>query len=96
MKNCKYFLRNRAWLRAGGGSADLGEKSRDKERWSLAADAEGLKMTLEGDADCERNADGLDGAPVPPRGQPIGTETRVSLISWDSSSNICYQGLEGF
>lgn len=53
-------------------------------------------MTLKGDADCRKNADGLDDAPLPPRGQPVGTETRVSLITWGSSSNICYQGLEGF
>lgn len=82
-KNCKYFPGNRTWLKTGeGGSTSFGEKSRDKERWPLAADVEWLKMTWKGDADCRKNADGLDDAPLPPREQPVGTETRVSLITW--------------
>lgn len=79
-KNCKYFSGNGMGLKTGGGSTNFGEKSRDKERWSLAADAEWVKMTLKGDADCRKNADGLDDAPLPPREQPVGTETRVSFI----------------
>lgn len=69
------------------------EKSRDKGTWSLAADAEWLKMALKGAADCRKNADGLDDAPLPPRGQPVGTETRVSAITWGSSSNTCLPGI---
>lgn len=52
----------------------------------MAADAERLKVTLKGDADCRKSADGLDDAPLPPRGQPVGTETRVSLTTWGSGS----------
>lgn len=96
-KNCKYFPGNRTGLKTGeGGSTNFGEKSRDKERRSLAADAEWLKMTLKGDADDRKNADGLDDALLPPREQPVGTETRVSVITWGSSSNTCYKGPEGF
>ena len=81
-KNCKYFPGNGMWLKTGeGGSTNFREKSRDKEKWSLAADAEWLKTTLKGDADCRKNADGLDDAPLLLRGQPVGTETRVSLIT---------------
>lgn len=52
----------------------------------MAADAERLKVALKGDAGCRKNADGLDDAPLPPRGQPVGTETRVSLTTWGSVS----------
>ncbi|XP_010159902.1 PREDICTED: EF-hand calcium-binding domain-containing protein 4B-like [Eurypyga helias] len=85
-KNCKYFPGSGTWLKAEGGSADFGEKSRDRERRSLAADAEWLKMILKGDADCRKNADGLDDAPLPPRGQPVGTETRLQALEPASSS----------
>lgn len=68
------------WLKTGErGSTDFGEKNRDQEKWSVGADAEKLKMALKSDADCRRNADGLDDAPLSPRGQPVGTESRVSL-----------------
>ncbi|KAK2536644.1 Cracr2b [Columba guinea] len=80
-KNCKYFPGNRTGLKTGkGDSTNFGEKSRDKERWSLAADAEWLKMTLKGDADGRKNADGLDDALLPPREQPVGTETRLQAL----------------
>ncbi|XP_010178014.1 PREDICTED: GTP-binding protein GEM-like, partial [Mesitornis unicolor] len=75
-KNCKYFPGNRTWLETGeGGSTNFREKSRDKERWSLAADTERLKRTLKGDADCRQN-----GALLPPRGQCVGTETRLQAL----------------
>ncbi|XP_074741233.1 EF-hand calcium-binding domain-containing protein 4A isoform X1 [Strix uralensis] len=86
-KNCKYFPGNGTWLKTGeGGNTNFGEKSRDKERWSLAADAEWLKMTLKGDAGCRKNADGVDDAPLPPRGQPVGTETRLQALEAASPS----------
>lgn len=52
----------------------------------MAADTERLKVALKGDAGCRKNADGLDDAPLPLRGQPVGTETRVSLTTWGSAS----------
>lgn len=73
-----------------GGGTNFGENSRDKERWPLAADPEWFKMSLKGDSDCRKNADGLDAAPLPPRAQPVGTETRVSAVTWGYSSNTCY------
>ncbi|OPJ73746.1 hypothetical protein AV530_013213 [Patagioenas fasciata monilis] len=80
-RNCKYFPGNRTGLKTGeGDSTNFGEKSRDKERWSLAADAEWLKMTLKGDADGRKNADGLDDALLPPREQPVGTKTRLQAL----------------
>ncbi|XP_069713859.1 EF-hand calcium-binding domain-containing protein 4A isoform X2 [Phaenicophaeus curvirostris] len=79
-KNCKYFPDSGTWLKTEGGSTNFGEKSEDKERWSLAADAERSKMTLKGDADHRKNADGLGDAPLPPRGQPVGTETRLQAV----------------
>ncbi|XP_074441709.1 EF-hand calcium-binding domain-containing protein 4A isoform X3 [Larus michahellis] len=86
-KNCKYFPGNGTWLKTGeGDSTNSGEKSRDKERWSLATDAEWLKMTLKGDADCRKSADGLDDAPLPPRGQPVGTESRLQALEPASCS----------
>lgn len=56
----------------------------------MAADPEWFKMSLKGDSDCRKNADGLDAAPLPPRAQPVGTETRVSAVTWGYSSNTCY------
>lgn len=86
-KSCKYFPGSEAWLKAGeGGSTSFGESGRAKERWPVAAGAERLKVALKGDAGCRKNADGLDDAPLPPRGQPVGTETRVSLTTWGSVS----------
>ncbi|XP_014138323.3 EF-hand calcium-binding domain-containing protein 4A [Falco cherrug] len=80
-KNCRYIPGNRTCLKTGeGGSTNFRENSGDTERWSLVADAEWLKMTLKGDADCRKNADGLDDAPLPPRGQPVGTETRLQAL----------------
>ncbi|XP_032043927.1 EF-hand calcium-binding domain-containing protein 4A [Aythya fuligula] len=85
-KSCKYFLGSEAWLRAGeGGSTSFGESGRAKE-WPVAADAEKLKVALKGDAGCRRNADGLDDAPLPPRGQPVGTETRLQVLEPASCS----------
>ncbi|XP_009987585.1 PREDICTED: EF-hand calcium-binding domain-containing protein 4A-like, partial [Tauraco erythrolophus] len=86
-KNCKYFPGNRTWLKTGeGDSTNFGEESRDKKRWSLAANAEWSKIALKGDADCRKNADGLDDAPLPPRGQPVGTETRLQALEPASCS----------
>nr|XP_047914771.1 EF-hand calcium-binding domain-containing protein 4A isoform X5 [Anser cygnoides] len=80
-KNCKYFPGSESWLKTGeGGSTNFGENSRAKESWPVAADAERLKVTLKGDADCRKSADGLDDAPLPPRGQPVGTETRLQVL----------------
>lgn len=87
-KNCKYFPGNGVWMKTGeGGGTNLGENSRDEERWPLAADPEWFKMALKGHSDCRKNADGLDAAPLPPRAQPVGTETRVSAVTWGYSSN---------
>ncbi|XP_061855684.1 EF-hand calcium-binding domain-containing protein 4A [Colius striatus] len=79
-KNCKYFPGNRMWLKTGG------EKSRDKERLALAADAEWLKMTLKGNANGRKTADGFHDAPLPPREQPVGTETRLQALDPASCS----------
>ncbi|XP_068540616.1 EF-hand calcium-binding domain-containing protein 4A isoform X4 [Anas acuta] len=86
-KSCKYFPGSEAWLKAGeGGSTNFGESSRAKEGWPVAADAERLKVALKGDAGCRKNADGLDDAPLPPRGQPVGTETRLQVLEPASCS----------
>ncbi|XP_035183150.1 EF-hand calcium-binding domain-containing protein 4A isoform X2 [Oxyura jamaicensis] len=86
-KSCKYFPGSESWLKTGeGGSTNFGENSRAKERWPAAADAERLKVTLKGDAECRKNADGLDDAPLPPRGQPVGTETRLQVLEPASCS----------
>lgn len=76
-----------------GDSTNFGENSTDEERWPLAADPEWFKVTLKGDPDCRENADGLAAAPLPPRAQPVGTETRVSAVTWGYSLNTCW-GLE--
>lgn len=79
-KSCKYFSGNGMWLKTGEGDrTNFAEKNRDQEKWSVRADAEKLKMALKSDADCRKSADGLDDAPLSPRRQPVGTETRVSL-----------------
>ncbi|XP_009672680.1 EF-hand calcium-binding domain-containing protein 4A isoform X2 [Struthio camelus] len=89
-KNCKYFPGNGTGLKLGKGSGtNFGEKSRDEARWSAAADTEMLKMTLKGDADCRKTADGSDDVPLPPRGQPIGTETRLQALETASCSPDC-------
>ncbi|XP_014107428.1 PREDICTED: EF-hand calcium-binding domain-containing protein 4A isoform X1 [Pseudopodoces humilis] len=86
-KNCKYFPGNGVWMKTGeGGSTNFGENSRDEERWPLAADPEWFKMTLKGDSDCRKNADGLDAALLPPRVQPVGTETRLQALEPASCS----------
>uniref|UniRef100_A0A8B9I858 EF-hand domain-containing protein n=1 Tax=Anser brachyrhynchus TaxID=132585 RepID=A0A8B9I858_9AVES len=86
-KNCKYFPGSESWLKTReGGSTNFGENSRAKESWPVAADAERLKVTLKGDSDCRRSADGLDDAPLPPRGQPVGTETRLQVLEPASCS----------
>ncbi|XP_040416323.1 EF-hand calcium-binding domain-containing protein 4A isoform X6 [Cygnus olor] len=86
-KNCKYFPGSESWLKTGeGGSTNFGENSRAKESWPVAADAERLKVTLKGDADCRKSADGVDDAPLPPRGQPVGTETRLQVLEPASCS----------
>ncbi|XP_042740564.1 EF-hand calcium-binding domain-containing protein 4A isoform X3 [Lagopus leucura] len=86
-KNCRYFSGNGMWLKTGErGSTDFGEKNRDQEKWSVGADAEKLKMALKSDADCRRNADGLDDAPLSPRGQPVGTESRLQVLEPASCS----------
>ncbi|XP_054246706.1 EF-hand calcium-binding domain-containing protein 4A [Indicator indicator] len=83
-RSCRYFPGSRTWLKAGeGGPTDLQEKSRDKER--VAAEAEWLKLAWKGDAG-SRSADGLDDAPLPPRGQPVGTETRLQALEPASCS----------
>ncbi|XP_053923887.1 EF-hand calcium-binding domain-containing protein 4A [Cuculus canorus] len=88
-KNCKYFPDNGTWLKTERGSTNFGENSKDKERWSLAADAEQWKMTLKGDADCRKNADGLDDVPLPPREQPVGIETKLQALEPASCSPDC-------
>nr|XP_038036667.1 EF-hand calcium-binding domain-containing protein 4A isoform X5 [Anas platyrhynchos] len=86
-KSCKYFPGSEAWLKAGeGGSTNFGESGRAKEGWPVAAGAERLKVALKGDAGCRKNADGLDDAPLPPRGQPVGTETRLQVLEPASCS----------
>ncbi|XP_031464867.1 EF-hand calcium-binding domain-containing protein 4A isoform X2 [Phasianus colchicus] len=86
-KNCKYFSGNGMWLKMGeGSSTNFGEKNRDQEKWSVGADAERLKMALKSDTDCRKNADGLDGAPLSPRGQPVGTESRLQVLEPASCS----------
>ncbi|XP_064281198.1 EF-hand calcium-binding domain-containing protein 4A isoform X1 [Passer domesticus] len=86
-KNCKYFPGNGVWMKTGeGGSTNFGENSGDEERWPLAADPEWFKMTLKGDSDCRKNADGLDAALLPPRAQPVGTETRLQALEPASCS----------
>ncbi|XP_064513716.1 EF-hand calcium-binding domain-containing protein 4A isoform X3 [Pseudopipra pipra] len=86
-KNCKYFPGNRTWMKTGEGeSTNFGDNPRDKERWPLAADTEWFKMTLKGDTDCRKKADGLDAAPLPPRAQPVGTETRLQALEPASCS----------
>lgn len=72
-----------------GGGTSFGENSRDEKRWPLAADPEWFKMTLKGDSECRKNADGLDAALLSPRAQPVGTETRVSAVTWGDPSNTC-------
>lgn len=69
-----------------GGSTNFGENSRDEERWPLAADPEWFKMTLNGDSEHRRNAYGLDAALLPPRAQPVGTETRLQALEPASCS----------
>ncbi|XP_027498255.1 EF-hand calcium-binding domain-containing protein 4A isoform X3 [Corapipo altera] len=86
-KNCKYFPGNRTWMKTGEGeSTNFGDNPRDKERWPLAADTEWFKMTLKGDTDCRKKADGLDAGPLPPRAQPVGTETRLQALEPASCS----------
>uniref|UniRef100_A0A8C9F522 EF-hand domain-containing protein n=1 Tax=Pavo cristatus TaxID=9049 RepID=A0A8C9F522_PAVCR len=85
-KNCKYFSGDGTWLKAEGGSTNFGEKNRDQEKWSVGADAGRLKMALKSDADCRKNADGLDDAPLSPRGQPVGTESRLQVLEPASCS----------
>ncbi|XP_063014776.1 EF-hand calcium-binding domain-containing protein 4A isoform X2 [Melospiza melodia melodia] len=86
-KNCKYFPGNGVWMKTGeGGNTNFGENGRDEERWPSAADPEWFKMTLKGDSDCRKNADGLDAAPLPPRAQPVGTETRLQALEAASCS----------
>ncbi|XP_032546896.1 EF-hand calcium-binding domain-containing protein 4A isoform X2 [Chiroxiphia lanceolata] len=86
-KNCKYFPGNETWMKTGEGeSKNFGDSPRDKERWPLAADTEWFKMTLKGDTDCRKKADGLDAAPLPPRAQPVGTETRLQALEPASCS----------
>ncbi|XP_017667657.1 PREDICTED: EF-hand calcium-binding domain-containing protein 4A isoform X1 [Lepidothrix coronata] len=84
-KNCKYFPGNGTWMKTGEGT-NFGDNPRDKERWPLAADTEWFKMTLKGDTDCRKKADGLDAAPLPPRAQPVGTETRLQALEPASCS----------
>ncbi|XP_025964030.2 EF-hand calcium-binding domain-containing protein 4A isoform X2 [Dromaius novaehollandiae] len=84
-KNCKYFPGSGTELKVGKGT-NFGEKSGNEERWSAAADTERLKMTLKSDVDCRKTADGSDDAPLPPRGQPIGTETRLQALETASRS----------
>ncbi|XP_071414847.1 EF-hand calcium-binding domain-containing protein 4A [Pithys albifrons albifrons] len=80
-KNCKYFPDNAVWMQTGeGGNTNFGDNNRGKERWPLAADTEWFKMTLTGDTDYRKNADGLDAALLPPRAQPVGTETRLQAL----------------
>uniref|UniRef100_A0A8C3P1P7 Calcium release activated channel regulator 2B n=1 Tax=Cyanoderma ruficeps TaxID=181631 RepID=A0A8C3P1P7_9PASS len=86
-KNCKYFPGNRVWMKTGEeGGTNFGENSRDEERWPLAADPEWFKMTLKGDSDCRKIADGLDAALLPPRAQPVGTEARLQALEAASCS----------
>eukprot|EP00076_Gallus_gallus_P041331 XP_025006869.1 EF-hand calcium-binding domain-containing protein 4A [Gallus gallus] len=80
-KSCKYFSGNGTWLKTGEGDrTNFAEKNRDQEKWSVRADAEKLKMALKSDADCRKSADGLDDAPLSPRRQPVGTETRLQVL----------------
>ncbi|KAM7041496.1 EF-hand calcium-binding domain-containing protein 4A isoform 3-T8 [Acridotheres tristis] len=80
-KNCKYFPGNGVWMKTGeGGNTNFGENSRDEERWPLAADPEWFKVALKGDSDCRKNADGLDAALLPPRAQPVGTESKLQAL----------------
>ncbi|XP_071617685.1 EF-hand calcium-binding domain-containing protein 4A isoform X4 [Heliangelus exortis] len=86
-KSCKSFPGHGTWLKmGGGGSPAFGEKSTAKERWSWAADAEWLKVTLKGDTDCRKSANGLDDALLLPRGQPVGPEARLQALEPASSS----------
>ncbi|KAJ7396246.1 calcium release activated channel regulator 2B [Pitangus sulphuratus] len=86
-KNCKYFPGNGTWMKTGEGeSTNFGDNPRDKERWPLAADTEWFEMTLKGDADCRKKADGLDAVLLPPRAQPVGTETRLQALEPASCS----------
>ncbi|KAL2303484.1 hypothetical protein Nmel_008754 [Mimus melanotis] len=86
-KSCKYFPGNGVWMKTReGGNTNFGENSRNEERWPLAADPEWFKMTLKGDSDCRKNADGLDAAPLPPRAQPVGTESRLQALEPASCS----------
>ncbi|XP_068026810.1 EF-hand calcium-binding domain-containing protein 4B-like, partial [Melanerpes formicivorus] len=83
-ESCRHFPGSRMCLQAGeGGPTDLQEQSRAKER--LAAAAERWKLALKGGAG-SRRADGLDDAPLPPRGQPVGTETRLQALEPASCS----------
>ncbi|XP_059578525.1 EF-hand calcium-binding domain-containing protein 4A isoform X1 [Alligator mississippiensis] len=95
-KNCKYFLGTRLKKVKGGTASYVESSISDRERQQMAGDMGKPRMVLK--SSCRKMTDELDSTPLPPRGQPAGTETMAqdpADFSPDRTFKVVFVGNSG-